>query len=1598
MGVLSTKILSYSPEVYYPFNDNPFPTTNILNHLGSQANQSWSRTGGTPIPNPTGGPDESGSLQWPWTTAEIILSETSATDTKITPLQDGNFSLGFWFKIPDYGSVSLGEDSRFFFINDTTSNGDVGGFRVAFVSSTSNVNNGKLLFEPGTAAQFTAFYTTERYDDNQWHYLAFRAVLQEDQITVSQEIFLDGQLLSSYSNPIRNLTNETLGFGDNFIGVNGLSPLEFSHFYIAPASSIDSNAISEIWTTIFPAESSNVSVLADALTASIDTAESSTSGSANIDALAFTIDPIGIEPTIVTTTSDSVNIVTSISVIASMSNPISSLSNTVDILDTLDASALSVDPVFGASSPVEITETAIEVSAILPTDILIISDNQVAISATAYEVSATIVNASVVSDDEAIIYADIMAASSEFPLPDFGAVVPDPLYWTAGTLQSKIATYAIESGTEFNWSGSYTTIPSYGTSPSGWSSYNPATGAPAGAYAARYNSSDGPYASGTGCWELHTSARMSSTLQTSITADLNYGLGIWFKVKALPTGTANEGARLFTLGTSTVSATSLDFSVSVTGASHATQPSKLAISLNGTSYDYLTTTLNNTDWYYLAVRRTGSAGVNNFEVYINGELKLVKTNSDTSTTYNRFHIGNNSVASTGELAFQNFHIATAATLTSYEIDQIWLAGTLFPPAEPVNAVHSADRFLATALATSPTIVAVKGDHVEVTTSVTVSSLFPEPSWATGDVVRINAGSLGTVEADFADNVQIETNGDKAITPEPHIANAILVEPIVSRQPAYGYASLPTPQVYTAPNYFALVMNHNPVFYIEDGQPEPVNYGSWEIDGWETEYVDTVQSGLEMNAVGNQKSWVGNSNGIVLFEPNLQANVPDYRTKINDLYATRDLSIEVWYTSVGRGSTVNRLDYIESGPIFNDGITQITEVWDWFGCVPGSDPQLKIMLIGEKLKNYEFSGPTDFATWRSFPDANPKKDQWNHLVVTYEPVTNPQQVRRKIYLNAGIISNQLLTIGNSSINPSGEDFEDEGYIDLSLDQPQNIFQGPILGGGIQLSGSQEIKWEDGVKKDEFAIYPKALSGTQVTEHYNFIKSLSPDATYNSTATDFLVEIGNHQVLPEQNTVYEEDPMPALAARIPEPVIVGGKSKNLSFDSAESSAEIIDASIQTESILSVDAMLATGEIILPSISNNLYYQYVQANIAPYRYVSFDTSNESEDHGTDSDYSVEATTVYGDITEYKDGINNKSVITFGGSYEDGVILNESEWDDSWGTGQNSYHSSFWFQRADDDQSTTGLRVLWNLNGYKDNQHVVLYQYQNKLKIQFNNGLGTWVDAESSTLDLFDYERHFVLIEFDHSNANNNIVKVYVDAVLRITVNLGSYTGSTTNASSADSGANEELNNHPRLGVGCLITPFAATALPVVPTSTKLIVDEIYWDKNSITQTNVTNLYNAMPVKTKYRNYATALTATALIVEPSISTGTTSSAESMLAFPAQTEPSISTEFSIRFTTDSADATADINEAERSDSVNIVSDLFLATFALGFAGAPRIINATPLTASLTLVNRTVTGVQTGLGNAILINGQRTFDPNSKWVQYLLTTTENTLIPMREVR
>jgi hypothetical protein len=1592
-------------------------------------------SGSSLVFNSTGGRDGGAYVTFPASSSNFI-SFVGPSGGAYPSVSGKTATFAQWIRIS-----TIGTDAELsLYVYDNGPNGNV----AFIVPGTNDPNNkGKVVFNAATASGGTGggipgdyFATT----DGQWHLLA--AVVNGDTITW----YYDGQPTGNPPFAGTFSPNNYLigsGFGTYWHG-------DLDDFVLFP-SALTSQQISDLYTNSLP--STPVTITETPATADADIVNSQVATTQSVTVLA---DPCEatvseIPPTIITTTSSSVNISTSIDVTAEIVNPLVTAEiNTTILLDfSLDASselmditleftsdvdalaepatgtsllfdptlsleiqvevietpatadALIAEPTVFLGTNIEITETPATADALMIDPVLSAETNAL-IQETPATASSESLNPSVSTDKEFIFNAAPAESDFSFLLPSWGPPPQVPLYTLPGSLRDKIATYPIEYGVEFGAKTGLplTSVPIYGSKAGGTTANFGSSGS---LFTVAYDV-DGPPASDADSYLLNAIGSLRPYLSSGTTVrpiwqDLNYTIGFWFKINSLPTGTNAIGLNLCRIKSGTTGAQG-DFDFAVSGSSFAGTPSKLWYTFGtlstGTRY-FIGPTLNTTDWNYLAIRRTSATNINNFEVYLNGELVDTRTNSDT-VVYPDFEFGNNSSTNTGNYKIQNLHMATSSALGPYEIGQIWLAGTIQEPSTPVDVIYPPEPISLDATIVDATYIATQPDSVNIATSIPVSAFMPEPAYSNATQTLVNADVI-ELEAILPQGISVETFGDRIIPVQSLTATIDIPEPLLSRFAFAASALLVNPVVSVAPNYLALVKNLDPVFYIQNGQSVPEQLGSWPVTGWRVQDILTnIDSGEEMDAVGNGKSWqaVSNTGGQI---PIVEGYVENWSQRRADLYATRSLTLECWYYSVAAGTSGG--NRVESGPIFTDGVTPIAEVFDFWSNLETGPATNTHVLIGDLIKNYDFvnEGAGAFATWRTYY-GQPKKDSWNHVVVTYEPLASPTQVRQKVYLNGSIISNLALNIVDSLAGLSSPNGLGEGNIYFPPAEPSVLDDGPQIGYRINLSGSQSIVQETGVRTDEFAIYDRTLSENQVYSHYAFIKNLSPDTDYSPIVYDVSAQSGDHQVLPVQNTLYQQTPITGLAGLIPEPEIIGGKSRILFPEEFESmQAELVDPAVILNINVIAEIIPVYAELNNHFVSNNTYYEYVKTNIDPYRYVNFDSANSLIDHGIDNSYSVVPTSVGGTIVSYDLGINNKSAKTAGSNYTtDGVILKESEWNDSWGTGQNSYHSAFWFQRAADDQSINGLRVLWNLNGYKDNQHVVLYQYQGKLHMQFNNGSGTFVEQDTDALDLFDYNRHFVLIEFDHSNVNNNVVRLYVDAVLRSTINLGAYTGTTTNAIVSDSGPNFEANNHPRLGIGCLITPFASTALPFVPTNTKLIVDEIYWDKNAITQTQITNLYNAMPAKTNTVNASDPLTGSSELIMPSVSGDCL-----IIETPATCEIDIVdsvifTNFQIFFVAEPMTANAEINDAERSDSVNIITEFMLASAALGPYGTPRLVFAGVMEASVALQDRPVTGLVTLEGTGIKVNTIKTFEPVSIWASYVTATSfSEYVIPMKEV-
>jgi hypothetical protein len=157
-------------------------------------------------------------------------------------------------------------------------------------------------------------------------------------------------------------------------------------------------------------------------------------------------------------------------------------------------------------------------------------------------------------------------------------------------------------------------------------------------------------------------------------------------------------------------------------------------------------------------------------------------------------------------------------------------------------------------------------------------------------------------------------------------------------------------------------------------------------------------------------------------------------------------------------------------------------------------------------------------------------------------------------------------------------------------------------------------------------------------------------------------------------------------------------------------------------------------------------------------------------------------------------------------------------------------------------------------------------------------------------------------------------------------------------------------------------------------------------------------MPAKTNSVNASDPLTASTELVMPNVS------GDSLFVTTTATcdieilDPTIFANFVVQFTAEAMTASAEILDAERSDSVNIVTEFMLASAAFGSVGTPRLMFADTMEASFALQDRPVTGAVTIEGSGIEVNSIRTFEPITIWADYVTSSAfSEYIIPMKEV-
>lgn len=1112
-------------------------------------------------------------------------------------------------------------------------------------------------------------------------------------------------------------------------------------------------------------------------------------------------------------------------------------------------------------------------------------------------------------------------------------------------LSNKILSYSPEVYYRFNQA--YTTTPtnlgSTGSTTFSLSNEAPtlnSTGGIHGDGSWVFNSGNGTNDTSTTAFRNFQSASYSNAnLQFT---DNDFSIGFWFKTNYTLNNSLAHAA-LFTIGQFGGSSTTRTVSFGLSGGSaNAANKGKLVINTTGGTTIYSSSRIDDQQWHYIAAIGTFSSPNLSYAVYLDGTYLGTTTPSTTTggLTYTQFQIstmsGMQTEMTTSE--YSDYYAAPSSVINATAISEIWTAGSTSGSTNititetPATAsalqtepsITTSVNFIETpatssALIVDPTVVIQTPDYTEITTSILVSAEFLlNISVYASQNINLQITALMEASTELINNVIIDTGTDASISSTEFIASAEFIDPIIAYAPMTASALMTTANVYVTPSYFKLVKQSNPLFYSNFDSSTLINYGSWGTNFNATAgstISKNVDSTLNMGLVGAGKSWQFTGN--YYNAPNyIRFYGPDTATMASLLTGT--FTVEYWFKKL---STNNAGIGLDCGNI-ELSYTPTTGSYE-----KADSFVVKITNLEPGTGNWPISSVNPRTQSRYYGAANSMVDnQWNHVVLQSTGSTFSLSVNGSTILTGSFSQNG--TWYNSYItNPV--------YLSIRSSQWDN-------------SQDAEASTQSALALfDELAIYNTSLSNSAVIDHFSFINNLDPSPTIYPVPFEATLESGDHQFIVNSNVNAIAIPITA-SSLIVDPIIIASKNINYLASTLDASANNTNVSVYFGR--TINATSATASALQPEsyCLNNIYYNYIKTNINPYRYVSFDHANPYLDFGTDNDYSVIPTIVGGTIVNPDLAINGKSAKTAGLSYiTDGVILKESEHDDNWGTGNNSWHSSFWMEQALDDTST-GLRVLWNLNGAYDNQNIILYHYQNKLHLQINNQVEAPITITSANnINLFNLTRHHIVINSHHNN-NNNYIYIYVDGALVLDQNIGSYAVTTIN-NPIHVGANDEANNFARLGVGCLITPFGYTALPVVPTNTRLIIDEVYWDKNQILQAQVTDVYNVMPDKDNSNIAVVPFLASDDFLMPTISTNAIYFANAMTVSAELVNPNLYIERFITNVVDPMNASALMTTAIAFQNAIINSDVMIASSIFNDAGIIISIPGGPMIATIKL-------------------------------------------------
>lgn len=1107
------------------------------------------------------------------------------------------------------------------------------------------------------------------------------------------------------------------------------------------------------------------------------------------------------------------------------------------------------------------------------------------------------------------------------------------------------------------------------------------------------------------------------SLDTGVLNDGDFSLGMWVRIGGLPSGTynaenmiemTNNGAILFGVSSASWTGGANRFTYSLNGSTWYPMSNAAvvvnqwyylaarrvgntySIYLNGTLFetrDFASTRTTTTLTFGHGNTDPGLAADTNWWLsnYYHGtssqigptQISQIWTAGSTSPGVN---INRSALPATADalqtLPTVSTEVSPIFNALPATADAVMLPTTIETTAN-VNFEHS--FAIATSLQTLPTVTTTDGNNTQIWTAILVNAEML-PASVLAEINNEFTTTIATADADMGQHDIINGNGFSFGAFEATAA-AEFINPAFAGSPdltwnaqtfnanvEMGEALNATPA-----NYRNLVKKYTPSLFItnpvdvspNDPAEEGYDFINDGYDDWGdepgSEFSSTIRPTLApapMSAIGNGKAiyaFSTSSDDTIVLNQSAALTQSEYFHTVGNNWTW-----EYWFYPTSYLSNLSLIDlgFVDFGVRTDADADGLYQGLDRFGNTVNhmsyrakSGPYIN---IGGKnvLANTSGQRFTLFQESATFPDADTKNEsdalaaanaaprmyqpnQWNHLVAraSWSGTT----------LSVSFFSNNVF-IGTASAVVTQADINGAGgtsgalVLDLRSGTGSNVTQYRYL--------------------TQTAIYKNLLSNSAINEHYIHITSSSPNRTIAPAPMDALdAELPYPTFIIQDNNNF-----PALTAdgncELVHPTVVVSINLNFNAGAILVQANAVEPAFYGDPDVNFAALPATAFTEVPPNIYRLdttYYSYVQNNISPFRYVTFDLPNSEVDWGTDNDFGAAAPFSYdGTISTAIFGINNNSLISSNSNLTtSGLIMKESEHDDKWGTDVKTWHSSFWIQKDLSDTNSNGLRIVANLNSFLDNQYIILYQYNNKLYLQAYDQTHPVQTFESSVnVNVFDNIKHHIVI----SSSSNDKIQVYKNKLLVIDATLNP-THVITQNSLTHLPPNDAGSNKPRFSVGALITPYAETYLPAIPTPSIMYIDEVHWAVTSINQTGVNNLYNAMPLKIDIEFFADpALSNLSEIVEPTFGTGVGNIAQIAEATNAELlMPSITADFERIVAALPMEANAEFVYpfsviADNITNIQVFGDIMIATAEILGAVFVLNVNAQPMLANARMV------------------------------------------------